>query len=197
MKRIKRFDEGGEAEGLSGTAGKEGAGKKPRSIDDMSFGKAFAMKRDELGAGKTFTWRGNKYTTDLEKKQTPTAAQAEVEPKAEAPATGRSAAFEESRDVAPAPKAEAKKPASTIGEALSARFGTSAQRKEGKKKGTRSVLEAILGRLGTQRQREEYKRGMRSGGSVKKYVGGGAVKSSASRRGDGIASRGKTRGKLV
>ena len=38
--------------------------------------------------------------------------------------------------------------------------------------------------------------GMRKGGAVKKYAKGGSVKSTASRRGDGIAQRGKTRGKI-
>ena len=37
---------------------------------------------------------------------------------------------------------------------------------------------------------------MRKGGAVKTYAKGGSVKSSASRRGDGIAQRGKTKGKL-
>jgi hypothetical protein len=32
--------------------------------DDMSFGKAFAAARKEKGAGKTFSWKGNSYTTD-------------------------------------------------------------------------------------------------------------------------------------
>lgn len=32
--------------------------------DDKTFGKAFAAARKELGAGKTFTWKGKKYTTD-------------------------------------------------------------------------------------------------------------------------------------
>ena len=32
--------------------------------DEMGFGRAFADARRELGAGKTFTWRGNRYTTD-------------------------------------------------------------------------------------------------------------------------------------
>lgn len=38
--------------------------------------------------------------------------------------------------------------------------------------------------------------GMRSGGSVKRYASGGSV-SSASKRADGIATKGKTRGKFV
>jgi hypothetical protein len=34
--------------------------------DEMSFGRAFADARRELGgSGKVFTWRGNRYTTDL------------------------------------------------------------------------------------------------------------------------------------
>lgn len=32
--------------------------------DDMTFRQAFADARRSLGAGKTFTWRGNRYTTD-------------------------------------------------------------------------------------------------------------------------------------
>ena len=37
----------------------------------------------------------------------------------------------------------------------------------------------------------------RHGGRVKKMAKGGSIKSSASRRADGIAQRGKTRGKIV
>ena len=37
---------------------------------------------------------------------------------------------------------------------------------------------------------------MRKGGAVKTYAKGGSVKSSASKRGDGIAQKGKTRGKI-
>lgn len=33
--------------------------------DEMSFSRAFADARKEMGGGKTFTWRGNRYTTDL------------------------------------------------------------------------------------------------------------------------------------
>jgi hypothetical protein len=33
--------------------------------DEMSFGKAFAAARKELGKGKTFTWKGKSYTTNL------------------------------------------------------------------------------------------------------------------------------------
>ena len=33
--------------------------------DDMSFKKAFNAARIEKGAGKVFTWKGKRYTTDL------------------------------------------------------------------------------------------------------------------------------------
>ena len=35
------------------------------AYDDMTFSKAFAAARKEMGAGKTFEWKGKKYTTDL------------------------------------------------------------------------------------------------------------------------------------
>ena len=36
-----------------------------RTIDDMSFSEAFKTMRKELGEDKTFTWRGEKYTTSI------------------------------------------------------------------------------------------------------------------------------------
>jgi len=39
--------------------------------------------------------------------------------------------------------------------------------------------------------------GMKRGGKVKRYSSGGSVKSSASRRADGIAQRGKTKGRVI
>jgi hypothetical protein len=38
--------------------------KTMAKYDDMTFGKAFAAARKEKGKGKTFTWKGNRYTTD-------------------------------------------------------------------------------------------------------------------------------------
>jgi len=118
----KRYQEGGEAEGISGTAGRMSGNKKPRTIDDMSFGQAFKTKLDELGEGETFTWRGKKYTTDTKKPAAKSAAKAD-----DAPATGRSTAFEESRAVTPASeKSSAPKKKKTFLGALASRFGTTA-----------------------------------------------------------------------
>lgn len=44
--------------------------------------------------------------------------------------------------------------------------------------------------------RERSLQPMKKGGAVKKYASGGTVKSSASKRADGIAQRGKTRGRI-
>lgn len=44
--------------------------------------------------------------------------------------------------------------------------------------------------------RERSLQPMRKGGAVKKYASGGTVKSSASKRADGIAQRGKTKGRI-
>ena len=64
---MKRYQEGGEAEGLSGTAGKEGVNKKPRSPDDMSFSQAFRAARK--GGKSAFMWRGKEYTTETKEEK--------------------------------------------------------------------------------------------------------------------------------
>ena len=150
MKKVKRYQEGGEAEGLSGTAGRMRGNKKPRSIDDMSFGKAFAMKRDELGAGKTFTWRGKKYTTETKAEKPKASDLKEVE------VTGKRREMPASS----APRAaasEAPKKKKTFMGALKARLGTAGQRKRGAEEGykTDDIGKSIKAGLGTQRQREE------------------------------------------
>lgn len=48
------------------------------AYDDMSFSKAFAAARKEMGAGKTFEWKGKKYTTDLKEE----GAKSPMKPKA-------------------------------------------------------------------------------------------------------------------
>ncbi len=109
---------------------------------------------------------------------------------------------------------------------LAARFGTAGQRKEMKALGygdededsdespamrrmriAREVAEtssrgprgrgsAVKNMSTAERRMYDAGRGMNRGGSVKKYAGGGSV-SSASKRADGIANRGKTRCKIV
>ena len=76
MKRRRRFAEGDlvEEEGLGvfspDSASYARRAPQNRTIDDMSFSEAFRLKRKELGEGKTFTWRGEKYTTSTKKSKT-------------------------------------------------------------------------------------------------------------------------------
>ena len=78
----------------------------------------------------------------------------ELREKAKAPATGRSAAFEESR---PSPKSETPKKKKTFLGALAAKYGTTAQRERGTKEGYRpgDITKSLKAGLGTQRTREE------------------------------------------
>ena len=133
----------------------------------------------------------------------------ELREKAKAPATGRSAAFEESRDVPP-PRTEtqAEKDRRTPGSGagfknLLAKYGTTATRakyraqgygSEDRGRGESAAMRRIRERAESPAMRrireakESRTQGMKKGGSVK---------SSASRRADGIAKKGKTRGRMV
>jgi len=80
MKRRRRFAEGDLVEEGLGvfnpdTASYARRAPKNRTIDDMSFSEAFRLKRKELGEGKTFSWRGNRYTTSTEKPKPKTEAE--------------------------------------------------------------------------------------------------------------------------
>lgn len=50
--------------------------------DDKSFGKAFAAARKELGAGKTFTWKGKSYSTNLKEESGKASGAGSQRPKA-------------------------------------------------------------------------------------------------------------------
>jgi len=70
--------------------------------DDMSFSKAFAAARKEKGSGKTFTWRGDSYTTNYKEEKESTSSKApKTSPK---PPKGRSS---DSKDSGQEEKAEA------------------------------------------------------------------------------------------
>lgn len=88
MKRRRRFAEGDLVEGLGAfdpdAASYASRASANRTIDDLSFGEAFKLKRKQLGEGKTFSWRGKKYSTDVKKPKTeaelPKAAPPSVKP---------------------------------------------------------------------------------------------------------------------
>ena len=72
------------------TAGK-GSGAGANTVTATSFGAAFKIARKQLGAGKTFTYKGKKYTTDLasETKKGSTTNQMQGPPTGKNPRAGR------------------------------------------------------------------------------------------------------------
>ena len=201
----KRYQEGGEAEGISGTAGRltTTEAKKPRTTDDMTFGQAFRAARN---AGKsTFMWRGNKYTTETReekkaregreekvKRDSEAASKqstrndaammmgsarrkAERAERAEKPATGRSVPFESDSGTGSRGRFGR---AATESKLLTPRSNqTRASKPEKPKQGFR---DRIRNYFEGQKKIEKAKRGYNRGGSI-----------------DGCAKRGKTRGKII
>ena len=65
-----------------------------------------------------------------------------------------------------------------------------------------NVSDPLSGQVGNltgtpQPTQQQQQQTMKRGGVVKRMASGGAVKASASRRGDGCAARGKTKGRFV
>lgn len=98
-------------------------------------------------------------------------------------------ARESSRGVKPAPAAPAAPAATPAASSRGLTLGTPIRPAPG----TPSIY---AGREAWADYRRRQAEGMKKGGAVKKMASGGSV-SSASKRGDGIAQRGKTRGRLV
>jgi hypothetical protein len=159
----------------------EAASKTP------SFKEAFASARS--GGGKDFEWNGKKYSTELasDKKATPT-----------------SKAASETSKATPETSKTASKPASET----SARVGRAGQASvDTKEKNpvTNESLAAAREKWSNDKDRNPPSAMSRMFSSIRDrgqksnpdaYAKGGSV-SSASRRADGIASKGKTKGTLV
>lgn len=210
--KVKKFELGGPT-----SYAESGSGGGTNSFKD-----AFKAAR-KAGQG-TFTWQGKKYTTEMagEKKAAPAAAAKPADkpaaPKVEAAPVAAPKSARETQAEADA------RPGSGAGfRRLAARFGTAGQRAnmramgygdedegseespamrrirlareaaETSSRGPRGRGSALKNMSTAERRMYEAGRGMKGGGGVKKYAGGGSV----SRRADGIASRGKTRCKIV
>jgi hypothetical protein len=219
MKRkMRRFEEGGMADdtenmpGMSrysgGRSGMSMSSRRGQSEDEpKTFAQAF---REARKAGdSTFTWQGKKYTTEMagaKKAEAPKEVKVtKTETSVEAPAVssgsrrgpgGRGSSLPEGYR----PKVGSGRyddPTSRYVDRVTAPF-----RKLGDVFGLRKE-EDVMRNMGV--SREEARRrlakkeeaGMYHGGSVKKMAGGGMARSSASRRADGIAKKGKTRGRIV
>jgi hypothetical protein len=175
MKKMKRFAEGETVEGDASVA--ERMEKTPAK--KQSFSEAFKGAED----GSTFEWQGKKYKKEYasEKKSAPS----KPAPKAEEPAKPAPKAEESKRGIGPynvfsgpsEPDAGAVKAAKAAGD------------KRREKQASEPMFYNPLSRA-VNAIRE---RGKKSNPDA--YAKGGSV-SSASKRGDGIAQRGKTRGKM-
>ena len=178
-----------------------------------SFNEAFrAARKDGL---KTFKWRGGTYGTELASeskkpskaasatsipKAAPAAAPKTEAPKAEAPVRratavrGRGAPGTREID-----KQYAENRRASYGERINPFSGLGdlfgLRREEELMKRMGVSREEARKRLANLEEAEEGS-GMRRGGKVKRYASGGSV-SSASKRADGCATKGKTRGKFI
>lgn len=154
------------------TGGEEAA--EPLAPRKQSFKEAFAEAR--RGGGKTFEWNGKKYTTEMagEKSASPRAAS-----KPAATDTGDETTRLRARAPAPKPKYE------TSYDRMNRRNREeAAARAASTPRGQDRILRDV--RPGAVNPKTLLPTGMKKGGSVSK----------ASSRGDGIAKRGKTRGKI-
>lgn len=170
---FKKFEEGGPTSyAESGSAGGT----------NISFKEAFREARKQ--GLETFTWRGKKYTTELASDK----PKKSEEKKSEAPSVnfatqGRNPTVDFAKEGRVKPKApEVGEPSQAMRD--EARYKVRSQKAPGKPGGNRPrTTEDVYSAL-----RRNPTEGMRKGG---------AVKSSASRRADGIAQRGKTKGRYV
>ena len=141
-----------------------------------TFGKAFREAR--ASGDKTFTFNGKKYTTDLAKPKTSTKSELGEE-------MGVTMTRDESasarRSLGSNPDEEAKM------DKLNRSYGprSSSKLSDVTRPGTNTNYE----------NKDVSDMSMKRGGKVKKMASGGMT-SSASRRADGIAQRGKTKGKV-
>lgn len=192
MKRkMKRYAEGGMADYEMEDVGTPDI-KAPEdkvSEDDLSFKDIFAMKR-KSGA-KDFTWRGKKYTTETGEGKKPSKVEVtktETTVKRDED-TGRRAMPKGKLPSGYRPKVGSGKyddPTSSFGERVMSPFK---RLTSGDLFGQRNVERVSRG-AGV--DTEEARRRIRSSGMKK-----GGMVSSASKRADGIAQRGKTKGRMV
>ena len=163
-----------------------------------SFGKAFKAARD---AGETeFEFGGKKYNTKYKEEVKTSAKPAAAKPAAPVMSDAQNdmmAKVNRGMGAKPAPSAMAPAPSGRVPTSEQASANRQAAMEKVKGFGS-SVMDSIANfETPAERRSREAKEasGMKRGGSVKKMASGGNV-SSASKRADGIAQKGKTRGKM-
>ena len=181
-----------------------------------SFKEAFASARNS--GDKTFSYNGKLYTTEMassapKKSSTPSAPSAKQNPSVSVPAP-KSGSMSDDESLSLSDRmARNRERARTSGSTTDYRpvserlkgsseeesKPTSSSNKIDLRSPATAMRSLISSREATDNrpvnQRIKEALGMKKGGSVKKMASGGSV-SSASRRADGIATKGKTRGKM-
>jgi hypothetical protein len=154
-----------------------------------TFKQAFARNR-KAGA-KTFTWKGKKYTTEL--------ASEKKKPQPEKEIDKDYLLGERGNPLGEGVSAKGSKLDPMTGRSRTLAMGPTRTMGADEFMGRmRRVPDEYLTDKGssTMMRRDSDAFNMKRGGKVKKYSSGGST-SSASKRADGIAQRGKTRGKFV
>lgn len=194
MKRkMRKFETGGPTSyAESGSAGGS----------NISFKEAFKEAR-KAGLDE-FTWRGKKYTTELasakksDDSEPAKVKKTETTTEVETPSSDRVRSGGRGSKPASAKIGTGRydDPTTTYMDRVLSPFKRLAS---GNLFGQREVERVARGAgVGTEEARRRLREaGMNRGGSVNKYAKGGSVGSSASRRADGCATKGKTRGKFV
>lgn len=199
----KRYEEGGEVD--EGERAKEYVASKAETAPS-TFREAFAQARK--AGQERFTFNGKSYTTEMAGSKPAASKPAESKPAAKT----ESASIEVKASRLPSPNKprEASGILSSLKEGITRGGYEFGQEKESPKRSTsekkpRSTErpEGFLSSFSkavTSGGREftggGHEFGKKHGGKVHKYAKGGSV-GSASKRADGIAQRGKTRGKMV
>ena len=197
--KMKKYAIGGPTKYMDDDSDEGMSMSKRRMSSDsegMSFKDAFKAAKD----GSVFEWRGKKYKKEYADKKKSSAPEIEVEktetkeyrfpkgkePKYE-PTSSSARGYRGSKPgSARVGSGRYDDPTSTYGERVTAPF-----RKLGDIFGLRRE-EDVMRRMGVGREEARSRLGR-----VEGMKRGGMVKSSASRRADGIAKKGKTRGKIV
>jgi hypothetical protein len=187
---MKRFVEGGKVPGMTSYAESGSAGGS-----NISFKDAFREARKQ--GLDTFTWRGKKYTTEMKEDKKPKEAAVNFAKEGKAPSVD----FAKEGRVRPNPRAIAA--GAEVDEAPSqamrdeARYKVRNQKAPGKPGGNRPKPTIVtLDDAYKAMRKNPTAQGYKRGGSVKRYASGGSV-SSASKRADGCATKGKTRGRMI
>lgn len=180
-KRMRKFEEGGATDyAESGSAGGT----------NISFGEAFRAARKQ--GLKTFTWRGKEYSTDTKEDKAKKAEKSlsEVEVTSKRPDFTKIYEMDKVTDKTGAGSRGVPRRGGTR---LDEKIGASIRGSTSSMKKSDSVYERLA--RGPNEAERKAKRVNEARESMS-YRKGGSV-GSASKRADGIAQRGKTRGKMV